>query len=48
MASLSLYFLNLLPIPYLDGMELFKCVRAWVSERRERRGGREGVEMEEG
>ncbi|KAF6760371.1 hypothetical protein DFP72DRAFT_882024 [Ephemerocybe angulata] len=26
MASLSLYFLNLLPLPYLDGMELVRCL----------------------
>lgn len=26
MAALSLYFLNLLPLPYLDGMELLRCL----------------------
>lgn len=35
MAALSLYFLNLLPLPYLDGMELVKTLRIWMSESRE-------------
>lgn len=35
MAALSLYFLNLLPLPYLDGMELFRCLRVWTRESRE-------------
>jgi len=36
MASLSLYVLNLLPVPMLDGMELVRCGVEWVGWRRGR------------
>jgi len=34
MASLSLYLLNMLPLPYLDGMELAKCLLEAMREKR--------------